>query len=628
MMQAIRTRAGSIIVKVLFGLLILSFGLWGIYTRSPFSQSESPDTAVATVGDETIRAEDLQKALQPVLERFRAQFGGTIDQQQMKQLGIVDAVLGQLIDRSLIDQEAQRLGLAVPDTVIRNAIYSDPAFRGPDGKFDRQLLDQVLTMNRLSEDQLVAQLRHDIPRTDLLQAITAGATVPRPVVDALYRYRNEKRLADVVSFPAASIGDVGQPSQADLQKFYDAHKDLFQAPELRSFTIAGLAPGDVAETAPIPDDKLHKAYDERRDEFATPEQREIQQILSPTEDKAKEAEAALKAGKDWKEVATTIAKQDPDTIDLGVLSQKEIPHQLGDVAFQLPLNQPSQPIHTPLGWHILRVVKIEPPKTQSFEQAKPKLEQELKLQDAVNRLDKIGNEADDALAGGANLTEVAKKFGLKTQTVSDVDDHGNGRDGKPVKLPIAAPEVLKTVFETNQGDTSRVTDTKDGAIFAVHVDKVTPPAPRPLADVKDAAIADWQAEKKREEAAKRAKELAASVGPSVPLAKAAGDKGLTLLAAVPLSRRPQPGQPVPPALVAKLFAAKPGAVVTESDSTGAYTAQLKEIQSPKTVPPADAQKLAQELAGQQKLDIAGEYTEGLRRRFPVEIKRDALDRLF
>ena len=109
---------------------------------------------------------------------------------------------------------------------------------------------------------------------------------------------------------------------------------------------------------------------------------------------------------------------------------------------------------------------------------------------------------------------------------------------------------------------------------------------------------------------------------------AAGEKGLTLLAAVPLSRRPQQGQPVPPAVVAKLFAAKPGAIVTASDASGGYVAQLKEIQAPEEVPDAAAAALQQQLAGEIKRDLAGEFTSALRRRFPVEIKQAELDRLF
>ena len=110
MMQWIRGRAGSIIVKILFGLLIISFGFWGIYTRSA---PPTADTVVATVGGESIRADALQRALPPVLERLRAQYGASIDAQQLKQLGILDRLLDQLIERSLLDQEAQRLGLEV-----------------------------------------------------------------------------------------------------------------------------------------------------------------------------------------------------------------------------------------------------------------------------------------------------------------------------------------------------------------------------------------------------------------------------------------------------------------------------------------------------------------------------------
>ena len=139
MLQAIRTRAGSIVVKILFGLLIISFGFWGIFTRSDYYQGHSPDTVIATVGDDSIRADDLQRLLQPTLERLRAQLGGAIDQQQIKQLGVVDTLLAQLIDRDLLDQEAARLRLDVSDEVIRSAIYDNPAFRGQDGRFDRAL---------------------------------------------------------------------------------------------------------------------------------------------------------------------------------------------------------------------------------------------------------------------------------------------------------------------------------------------------------------------------------------------------------------------------------------------------------------------------------------------------------
>jgi peptidyl-prolyl cis-trans isomerase D len=627
MLQAIRTRAGSIVVKVLFGLLILSFGLWGIYTRSDYFQGHSPETVIATVGDHDIRAEDLDKILQPTLERLRAQFGGAIDQKQLKQLGLLDSLLDRLINLNLLDQEAARLRLDVSDQVVNGAILSDPSFRGADGQFNPAQLQQYMMAHRLSQTQLLAQFRQDIPRSALLHAITVGISAPRPVAEVLFRYYGEKRLADMVALPLTGAGDVGQPSEADLAKFYEAHQDLFRAPEFRSFAVASLAPADLPK-AEIPEDKLRQEYEQRKDEFETPEQRQVQQILASSEEKAKEAAAAIAAGKDWKEVATTIAGQAADAVELGLVRRQDLPPALADAVFELPLDQVSQPIKTRFGWHILRVVKIEPPATLTFEQAKPQLEAELQQQEAADRIAKIAHQIDDALAGGASLADTAAKFGLKVTNVAAADLAGYDPDGKPITLPVTLNDVVKIVFLTGQGETSQVLEAQDGAIFAIHVDKVMQPHVQPLAEVKDKAITAWQEEQKRAAVTKQADALAAAVKPDMPVAKIAADQGLTVTTLPPLMRGGDPGA-VPPELIAKLFAAKPGEVVGASDASGAYVAQLKEIQAAENPPPdAAIAALSQQLANQDRAEIIGAFIQSLRDRYPVHINRDALDHMF
>ena len=628
MLQAIRTRAGGIIVKVLFGLLILSFGFWGLYTRSPFFQDKSPDAVVASVGSRDIHADVVQAALQPALERLRAQLGGTLDPAQAKQLGVLDAVVDQIVDRELLDQEVGHLQLDLSDDVIRSAIMSNPSFIGPDGKFNHDRFNQALAMNRLNEDGLVARLRRDIPRGDLLQALTAGVVVPGPVIDAVYRYRHETRVADVVAVPLSAAGNIPVPSDDELQKFYEAHPDMFRASEYRSFTLASLTTGELDGDMKISDEQLKSAYDDRKDDFEVPEKRDIQQILAPSEDKAKAAEAALSTGEDFQKAATEIAGQDPSTIDLGLVKDKDLPKALADSAFNLPLDKPSEPIKTELGWHILRVVKIEPPQTQSFDQAKEQLTKQLIAEEAVDKLDKVANQADDALAGGASLSDVAQKYGLKLTKVENTDISGRDLDGKLIVLPVGMAEVLKAAFDTNANDTSRVIPIEDGAIFAVHVDKVIAPQVKPLGEVKDHVIAAWQAEQKQDAAQKTASDLAAAVAGGTPLAQAAAAKGLTVATSPPLPRRPDASAPVPGAVIVKLFAAKVGETVTADDAGGAYVAQLKEIKAPDSTPDDQVKALTTELGNSARYDMVGELTEALKKRYPVTIKRDALDQMF
>src|SRR5271167_2060629 len=191
MLQAIRSKAGSIVVKGLFALLIVTFGIWGI---GDIFRNRASDTVVATVGARSIDASALQTAVQPELDRVSHQLGSAIDLRQAKQMGVIDNVLDQLIDRSLIDQEAVRLQLDVSDGVIRDGIISDPMFRGSNGAFDRGAFNALLAANHLTEGQYVERMKQDIPRADLLLAVTAGVAAPQATIDRLYRYRNERRI--------------------------------------------------------------------------------------------------------------------------------------------------------------------------------------------------------------------------------------------------------------------------------------------------------------------------------------------------------------------------------------------------------------------------------------------------
>ena len=93
-------------------------------------------------------------------------------------------------------------------------------------------------------------------------------------------------------------------------------------------------------------------------------------------------------------------------------------------------------------------------------------------------------------------------------------------------------------------------------------------------------------------------------------------------------RRPSPGETTPPALVAKLFAAKPGVVVTATAAAGSYVAQLDEVQAPEAPSPSAVAEISDGLSRGMRADLATEFTAALRARYPVEIHREAVDKLF
>jgi peptidyl-prolyl cis-trans isomerase D len=627
MLQAIRDKAGSFIVKLLFLLLILSFGVWGI--GDIFFQKNT-DLTVATVGDRKVQPQEVENAVRQELERFRGLFGSSMDMEQAKALGVVDGVVQQIVGRNLLDLEARRLGLVVSDEAVRDAILNNPAFKNESGAFDRARYNIILANNRLSEGQYEASLRQELGRTNLAMAATGGVAVPPVLSETLYRMRNEKRVADVVSIGLDKAGEIAPPDDAELTAFYDVHVDAFRTPELRSFTALVLRPEDVMDEISVSEDKPRQEYNARQSEFRTDERRQLEQIVVADEAKAKEAGEQIKSGADFAEVAKSVAGAEPDATKLGWMKRDELPPEIGDVAFGLEQDQVGEPVKSPFGWHILRVTGIEPGKVESFDEVKDRLATEMKREQAVDMVYKVSNEVDDALAGGATLEQAAERFKLKLTVGDGVEPNGKTRNAAPLDSPVAA-DLVKTAFNTPKGDTSRMTEApqQEGVFYIVRTDDVTPSAVPPLADVRDRAVEMWTQDKKRAAVEAQAKDLAAAVGPEKTLAQVAAEQGLTVTSPS-LLRTGAPDGSVPGALVSQLFEAKTiGAVVRTQTATGFVVAQLKSIERPDpAVDPAGVSQVASQVENAVRGDLLGAYDRALRKTFPVTINEDQLQRLF
>jgi peptidyl-prolyl cis-trans isomerase D len=525
-----------------------------------------------------------------------------------------------------MDLEEQRLKLLVDDQVVHDAIFTNPAFHGLAGTFDRNVFNNVLANNHFTEDRYVALLRRDIAREMLTGAITSGATAPSELTDPIYQTRNEKRVADTVFVPTDKVTGIADPTDAELQEFHDKRQDLFRSPEYRGFTALVAKPDDIAASIEVPEARLREEYQSRIDDFQTPERREIEQILVPDEAKAKEAEAQLAAGKDFAAVAKDVANQDAEAIKLGLVKRDEMPPALAEAAFALAKGETTKPVQSPLGWHIIRVTNIEPGGSKPFEEAKAELSTEVARDMAVDQLSKEENQVEDELAGGASLQQIADKFKLKLTKIDAIDVDGHSPKGETVDLPD--PDILHVAFTTDQGQISRLTDTKDNGFFVVHVDSVTPAAVKPLAEVKDHAKELWLADKRSAAAEAEAKEIATAVGQGKSLADIAAEKQLTVTT-TPAVMRTGGGQAnLPASLVARIFELKSGEAGASAGADGWYVAQLKSIEKPD--PAADKPAVAQvstQLTETIRNDLLSQFEKALHNRFPVEVHQQEIDRL-
>jgi len=622
MLQAIRSKATSLIVKILFGVLIVTFGIWGI---GDIFRNRNVDTSVATVAGERIEAAQLQQSVRTDIDRLRRASGGAnLTMDQAKQLGIVDAALNQLIESAVLAHETDRLNIRVGSDAVRKAIVDNPAFRGSNGQFDRNVYNQILAANRLNDAQYEQLLRSDLERDELTISLTEGVRPPQELADAIYRTEAERRVADVVVLPPSAAPAPPKPSEQDLAALYKAQSDVFRTPERRNFTLATLTIDNVAAGINVPDDKLKDAYQARLDEFHTPETRQLQQMLLPDKAKADAAEAQLAAGKPFAAVVKAVAGADANTLDLGWMRRQDLPQALADATFTAKQGAVTQPIQDSFGWHIVRVNAIKPEQTQSFDQVKAKLRQDVARDMAGDQIAQLANHIDDALAGGGTFEAVAKQFGMKTTTIAGVDAQGNLADSKVASLPQPKNKVLQAAFATAPGQSSALDDLGDDGYFLVHVVKVTPSGVPPLDQVRDHVAMIWQAEQRSKALATLAKQIVDEVNAGQSLKAIAAKRKLEISSTGPVMRS---GSKVSPALTGPLFGLKLNAATFAPAGDGYAIAQITAIQ--KADPAADkatVDTLAHQLAQQMQTEFLGEFSQALRARYPVEINQTNLQR--
>ncbi|MCH7711303.1 MAG: SurA N-terminal domain-containing protein [Proteobacteria bacterium] len=626
MLQALRKQTGSWIVKILLGLLILSFAVWGI--NDIFLGERDP--VVAEVGGVKITSSELEREFRRELARVSPMFGGRLDREQAKQLGLLDGALDGLIDRVLFSLGTRDLGVAVSEELVRRTIHANPAFHDDRGRFDRRLFANVLFQNNFTEDGYVSVLKENLARSQLTSAVASFSQVPRKSVEAIYRYRQERRIAEHVLVPAASVTGVGVPDRTAIEEFYKAHSGRYMAPEYRAVTYVSLDPDSLAAEIRVSDDKLREAYEARRDEFTARERRQVDQIVLTDEATARRAHGFLLDGRNFPSIVKQLGDGKTNLISLGWVERSDLLPELADPTFALKDGEVTDPVKSSLGWHILRVTASENKRVRTLDEVREKIRQDIARDLALDGISEFANGLEDALAGGASLEEAAGKLDLKAVKIKAIDGKGQTPEGKPVDGLAGDGAFLKLAFATPRGEESPLTETEAGGYMILRVDAITRPEPKPIESVRQKIVTAWQTEQRAKKAKERAEAILERVAAGEKLSAIAAEQKLAFKITPPFDRTGQDRKlGALRVLVAKLFASKPGETVVGEAPGGAIVARLTEVKpaqpsADKKTVDATRDSLRQGIAS----DLLEQFTGALRQRYSVEIKRKTIESRF
>ena len=637
MLQQMRSGAQSVLIKlVLFGLLMLAMlGLAFTDVQGMFRGGSSVTGGVAKIGGQKISVAEFDNVFQRTL---RQQNIGS-DEALRNALPLI--VLNQEINSRLYARTAHDLGLIVDDKTAARALKREVI--GPiaaeAGVSEKEALQRLLGSLGISERAFVDTFKSQIASETLMSTLPAGARAPEQMIADALKRRYEWRRGEYFELTAADLGNALKPASEDeLKKYYASIASDFLLPEYRSFDVllidrAGLGLDGKPDAAAV-----EAYYNEHASEFAIAEQRKIEQIIVGGVAGAKDMKAQAEAGQTLSAIAKA-AKASGDAVKskavftASTYSEDEMDVELADAAFKAPGNALVGPVKTPFGWHLMKIVSVTPARTQPLSEARAHIEKELADEINGEALYNRATEIDDLVAGGATLDDVAKQYKLKLHSFSDVTSEGTDKNGKKIesKLPAFA-KIVETAYTLDEGRTSQLTETSDGALLLISTTSVTKAQEQPFEAVRNEVADSLRLKKMGELFDAKSAEITEKMqlGESFEavakrLGKRVSSTGLVQRATTPAKAGIERG--VLPALFSLDKVGQTTAVSGEEKVTILRLAERK-TDTPKDAKKEDVANLRMTLDRAVKNDILEQYRAYLMEKYKVTINEELVTRMY
>ncbi|RQM55180.1 peptidylprolyl isomerase [Aeromonas caviae] len=513
MLDKLREGAQGKVAKVILGLIILSFALAGVgsYLNGPAR------TAPATVNGNDISAPALENAYRNERARMESQMGEAFNQlaanpDYMKQFR--RGVLDRLIDQALIDDKARSLGLRVSDEQIKQAIVAMPEF-AENGKFSNDRYLQLIRRAGMTPEMFRDSLRQDMVRQQLMGAVLGSEFALKGEAEQLDRLYNQTRDLRLIRLAASAYVDGIEVSDAEVEQFYKANSARFMNDETVKVDYLLLDAANLGKNIKVTEQDAQDYYDQHQDLFQRPERRQVAHILIPfgkdekaAEQKAEAVLAKAKAGDDFAALAkadssdTFSAKKggELDWFEKGVMDPA-----FEKAAFALAkAGDLSAVVKSPFGFHIIKLLGVEPAKTKPFVDVMSDTIARLQSEKAKEQFFAEQQKmADSSFENPDSLDLTSEAMGLQVQSTGYFSQ-------ADAPAPLNDPKVLSVAFSEQLRDdntNSDVIELADGKALVLHIMGHQPKAAKPLAEVKEQVITAIKHDKASEVARGKAQGL-------------------------------------------------------------------------------------------------------------------------
>ncbi len=528
MLRILREHATSWMLRGILILVAVSFISWGGF----YLLREEKHSYVAKVDGKIIDEREYNDLYQSALKQYREALGPSFSEKFLEEIRLKEKVLDQLIDKILILQEARRLGLAVLDEELREAIENFPAFQ-VNGQFDSRQYERFLRLNRLTAEGFEQMQRESILFSKLVNLIkSSGRKVSDQELFEIYLFENERINLNFIQITPESFKKRVTVNEIEMKDFFQKHAEEFRVPTFAQIQYLTFRPSDFEGKVQVSPEEINRYYDSRKDQFTIPKQVRAREILiklggqeSPDqiEQKKKKAETILEKAKKRNDFAS-LARQFSESNsaskggDIGWIQKGSIEESLEEILFSLKPGEVSGVVRGSAGFFIFKVEEVKEEKKRPLEEVKDQIRQTLINEKTKSLASRQAEDAFYSLFRSRDLENYAKEKGIPLKTTRFF------KEGEEVAEFGKNPNFHSSVFSLKIGEISPVVSIPPNFYILKMINKKESRIPS-FEEVKEEVQRKVTEMKAEEKARKVAEELLGLINKGKSLLELAKERG-------------------------------------------------------------------------------------------------------
>ena len=468
MLDLLRRNASGPFGLTLIILLVLAFSVWGI---GDIFRNYDVGT-LARIGDREVDSQEFLFRYNREINRISNELERFVSNEEARDSGIDIQILTNLLVEKTLNSSADEMKLRPSDNSLTERLKNTSSFRNAFNQFDKNVFNQVLRQNGITEDLFFSMERDSIAQAQIYRALFENLNISKEFSNLIHRFQNEDRSVDylVLNTNTENV-DPYEINDQELLSYYNNNKDNYKSESKRDFTLLTLLKSEISSLIEVEEEIIKEIYENNLSDYETPEKRTYYVIPFNSSEEVNSALNNFKENTDISNIIVSRGLSVEDVLQSSISLEEGLNEAISNKAFEVDKNILAGPVQGPFGPTLIYVTKIESSLKKTFLEVKEKIEQDYKSGETQDKIYEIYNVIEDQRAAGLTFEEIALENNLKLSQYSSVNDNGSNFSNSDIDLALRNL-IIETIFDSDIGLEMDPLEDQNGNVVFIRVDNI------------------------------------------------------------------------------------------------------------------------------------------------------------